>query len=205
MRPCTTQYSSLGFFLERMGVLQTDWCDLTRSFSMVFVQSLSCIQVFETPWDPMDCSMPGSFESESESHSVMSDSLRPCGLYIHGILQARILEWVAFPFSSRSSQHRNQTGVSCISGGFFTNWAIREAKAPLSFSISWSLIKLMSVESVMLSSHLILSCPLLLLPSIFPSIRVFSDESVLHIRWPKYRKLQLQHQSFQWVFRVDFP
>ena len=51
---------------------------------------------------------------------------------------------------------------------------------------SWSLLKLMSIESVMLSNHLILCRPLLLPPSIFPSIRVFSSESVLHIRWPKY-------------------
>ena len=48
------------------------------------------------------------------------------------------------------------------------------------------LLKLMSIASVMPSNHLILCCPLLLLPSIFPSIRVFSNESVLHIRWPKY-------------------
>ena len=56
----------------------------------------------------------------------------------------------------------------------------------LSFTISWSLLKLMSIESVMSSNHLILCCPLLFLPSIFPSIRVFSNESALHIRWPKY-------------------
>ena len=49
-----------------------------------------------------------------------------------------------------------------------------------------SLLRFMSIESVMPSNHLILCCPLLLLPSIFPSIRVFSTESVLHIRWPKY-------------------
>ena len=55
----------------------------------------------------------------------------------------------------------------------------------------------MSIELVMPSNHLILCRPLLLLPSIFPSIRVFSNESVLHIRWPKYL-FQLQHQSFQW-------
>ena len=78
---------------------------------------------------PVDCSLPGSS--------------------IHGIFQARILEWVAISFNR-------------------------------------SLLKLMSVESVMPSNHLILCCPLLLLPSIFPSIRVFSKESVLHIRWPKY-------------------
>ena len=50
----------------------------------------------------------------------------------------------------------------------------------------WSLLKFMSIESVMLSNHLILCCLLLLLPSIFPSISVFSNESVLRIRWPKY-------------------
>ena len=51
---------------------------------------------------------------------------------------------------------------------------------------SWSLLKLMSIESMMSPNHLILCRPLLLLPSIFPSIRVFSNESILHIRWPKY-------------------
>ena len=56
----------------------------------------------------------------------------------------------------------------------------------LSFTISWSLLKLMSIEAVMPSNHLILCHPLLLLPSIFPSIRVFSEESALSIRWPKY-------------------
>ena len=56
---------------------------------------------------------------------------------------------------------------------------------------SLSLLKLMSIESVMPSNHLILCCPLLLLPSIFPSIRVFSNESVLHIRWPKYWSFSL--------------
>ena len=56
----------------------------------------------------------------------------------------------------------------------------------LSITNSQSLLKLMSIESVMPSNHLILSRPLLFLPSIFPSIRVFSNESVLHIRWPKY-------------------
>ena len=56
----------------------------------------------------------------------------------------------------------------------------------LSFTISWSLLKLMSIESVMPSNHLLLCCPLLFLPLIFPSIRVFSNESTLHIWWQKY-------------------
>ena len=59
-------------------------------------------------------------------------------------------------------------------------------QASLSITNSWSLLKLMSTESVMPSNHLILCCPLLLLPSIFPSIRVFSSESFLPIGWPKY-------------------
>ena len=59
-------------------------------------------------------------------------------------------------------------------------------QASLTTTNSRSLLKLMSIESVMPSNHLILCCPLLLLPSIFPSIRVFCKESVLHIRWPNY-------------------
>ena len=66
-----------------------------------------------------------------------------------------------------------------------TPW-IAACQTLLSFTISWSFLKLMSIESVMPSNHLILCHPLLLLPSIFPSIRVFSDERALHITWPKY-------------------
>ena len=82
--------------------------------------------------DPMDFSLPGSS--------------------IHGIFQARVLEWVAIAFSTNS----------------------------------WSLPKLMSIESVMPFNHLTLCHPLLLLPSIFLSIRIFSNESALRIKWPKY-------------------
>ena len=77
-------------------------------------------------------------------------------------------------------------------------------QASLSISNSWSLLKLMSIELVLPSNHLILCHPLLLPPSIFPIIRVFSNESVLRIRWPKYWEFQLQHQSFQWIFRTYF-
>ena len=58
--------------------------------------------------------------------------------------------------------------------------------SPVLDYLSWGLLKLMSIQSVMPSNHLILCRPLLLLPSMFPSIRVFSSESALHIRWPKY-------------------
>ena len=68
---------------------------------------------------------------------------------------------------------------------FATPW-IAARQASLSIASSWSLLKLMSIELVMPSNHLILGRPLLLLPSVFPSIRVFSSELALRIRWPKY-------------------
>ena len=68
---------------------------------------------------------------------------------------------------------------------FVTPWTAA-CQDSLSFTISWSLLKLVSIKSVMPSNHLILCHPLLLLPSIFPNIRVFSNEPTLRIRWPKY-------------------
>ena len=73
---------------------------------------------------------------------------------------------------------------SCVQF-FVTPWTAAR-QASLSLTISWSSLKLMSIESSMTSNHLILCHPLLLLPSIFPSIRVFSNESAFHIRWSKY-------------------
>ena len=74
--------------------------------------------------------------------------------------------------------------LSCVQL-FATPWTAA-CQASLSVANSQSLLKLMSIESVMPSNHLTLCCPLLLLPSIFPSIRVFSNESILHIRWSEY-------------------
>ena len=68
---------------------------------------------------------------------------------------------------------------------YATPWTAAN-QTSLSFTISLSVLKLMSLKSVLPSNHLILCCPLLHLPSIFPSIRLFSNESALHIRWPKY-------------------
>jgi len=88
---------------------------------------------------------------------------------------------VIIPFSS--------VAQSCL-----TPWTAAR-QASLSITNSWSLLKLMSTELVMPSNHLNLCCPLLILPSIFPSIRVFSNESVLHVRWPQY---------WSFCFRVFF-
>ena len=75
---------------------------------------------------------------------------------------------------------------SVIHFRFFANPWTAACQASLSFTNSWSLLKLIFIELVMQANHLVLCHPLLLLPSIFPSIRVFSNESVLCIRWPKY-------------------
>ena len=120
---------------------------------------------------------------------------------------------LSFPPPGESFQPRDWIHVSCIADGFFTHWATWETQVRFS-SVQFSSVaqscptlcnpmnhsmpglpvhhqlpdlpKLMSVESVMPSNHLILCRPLLLLPSIFPNIRVFSNKSALYIRWPKY-------------------
>ena len=77
-------------------------------------------------------------------------------------------------------------GCSVMSNSFATPWTATH-QASLSFTVSWSLLKLMSIESVMASNHLILCRPLLPLPSLLPSIRVFFSELVLCIRWSKFQ------------------
>ena len=91
---------------------------------------------------------------------------------------------------------------------FVTPWTTAHQPS-LSITNSWSVLKLMSIESVMPSNHVILCHPLLLLPSIFPSIRVRSDESVLHIRWPKYWRFSFSISPFNEYtglisFRIDW-
>ena len=107
----------------------------------------------------MDCSLPGSS--------------------VHGIFQAIVLEWIAIFFSVVVVQSLSHVQFPAIP------WTAAH-QASLSFTISHSLFKLMSIESVMPSHHLILYYFLLHLPAIFPGIRVFSNESVLCIRWAKY-------------------
>ena len=90
---------------------------------------------------------------------------------------------------------------------FATPWTAAR-QASLSITNSWSLLKLISIELVMPSNHFILCCPLLLLPSIFPSIRALSNESTLGMRWPKYWSFSLsispsnEHPGL--IFRMDW-
>ena len=89
----------------------------------------------------------------------------------------------------------------------FVSLLTASSQASLSFTISQSLLKFMSIESVMPANHLVLCHPLLLLPSVFPSIRVFSNESALHIRWPKYQSFSISpsnEHSGLIPFRMDW-
>ena len=103
----------------------------------------------------------------------------------YGAWGQAFLHILCFSFSlkhlenSRSVQSLNRVWL------FAAPWPTAQ-QASLSITNSWSLLKLMSIELVMPSNHLILCHPLLLLPSVIPSIRVFSNESVLHISWPEY-------------------
>ena len=97
---------------------------------------------------------------------------------------------------------------SVVSNSLRPPWTAAR-QASLSFTISCSLLKLMSIESVMPSNHLVLCHPLFLLPSIFLSIRVFSNESALHSREPKYQNFSFSNSSFNEYsglisFRMDW-
>ena len=144
--------------------------------------------------------------SESESCSVMSDSLRPHGLYSPGnflgqntgvgslsLLQGTFptqrlnpglphCRQILYQLSHSSAQF----SLSGMSDSLRPNEPQHARPPYVVHHHSWSPPKLMSIELVMPSNHLILCRPLLLTPSIFPSIRVFSNESVLRIRWPKH-------------------
>ena len=137
-------------------------------------------EVFEGEWihvyvwlNPFSCHLKLSQYCQSAvlllfSHLVMSHSATPWTTALQASLSL-----------SQSVQSLSRVRL------FVTPWTAAH-QVSLSITNSWSLLKLTSFESVMPSSHLILCCPLLLLPSIFPSIRVFSNESALCIKGPKY-------------------
>ena len=104
-----------------------------------------------------------------------------------------------FPWQFTTSFVVCVQSLSCVRF-FVTPWTAAY-QASWSFTISKSLLKLMSIEPVMPFNHITLYCSLLLLPSIFPCISDFSNESTSH---QGTKILELQHQSFQWIFRTDF-
>ena len=147
--------------------------------------------------NPMDCSPPGT--------SILGDSPgKNTGVGCHALFQGIFPSQGLNPGFSHCKQilyqlsyqespfHLQFSSVQLLSRvRLFATLGITERQASLSITNSWSSLRLMSVESVMQSNHLILCRPLLLLPPIPPSIRVFSNESTLCMRWPKYWSFSL--------------
>ena len=133
-------------------------------------------------WTELNC-ISNSFV-DHDGYSISSKGFLPTVVDIMVI-------WVKFTISVHFSSVQLLSRVR----HFVTPWnAARQAS--LSITNSCSLLKLMFIELVMPSNHLLLCCPLLILPSIFPSIRVFSNESALHLRWPKYWSFSLNISPF---------
>ena len=122
-----------------------------------------------------------TFETFSKSSSPVIHAFHHL---LHNWLMPRDTHWFHHQLNQSAIQFSSVQLLSCVRL-LVTPW-ITAHQASLSTTNSWSSPKLMSIKSVMLSSHLILCRPLLLLPPIPPSIRVFSNESTLHMRWPKY-------------------
>ena len=130
-----------------------------------------------------DGSIENTRKSESLSSNINSITITACGQ----VIVVQLLSHVWF---------------------FATPWTA-PCQASLSFTISWHLLKLISIESMMTSNCLVLCHPFLLLPSIFPSIRVFSNESVVRMRWPKYWSFSFSispsnEYSPLFSFRIDW-
>ena len=126
-------------------------------------------------------------------------------------VQMKMFRWgTLFWFSSHAvtNYHKLLTAFSSVQSlscvQLFATPSTAAHQASLSITNSQSLLKLMSIELAMPSNHLILCHPLLLPTSIFPSIGVFSNESVLPIRWPKYWSFSFSLSPFQWIFRTSF-
>ena len=159
------------------------------SFSISPSNEYSGLISFRTDWLDL-LAVQGTIKSLLQHSSSKPSILRPSGFFIaqfsHSYMTTgkirALIRWI-FVGKVMLVQFSSVQSLSCVR--LCDPW-ITAHQASLSITNSQSLLKLMSIESVMPSSHLILWCPLLLLPPMPPSIRVFSKESNLHMRWPKY-------------------
>ena len=202
-------------------------CTLSLSTIVVLfssVQLLSCVQIFATPWTTAHQASLSITNSRSLPKLMSIESVMPSS---HLILYCPLL---LLPSIFPSIRVFSNESALCIRWPKYWSFSFNispsnEHPGPIPFMMDWldlfaapcteahqvsssithsqSLPKLMSIESVMPSNHLILCRPFLLSPSIFPSIRVFSNESALPYQVAKVLEFQLQHQSFQRTPRTD--
>ena len=165
---CSTQ-ASLSCSAARSLLTHVDWVGDALLLSYPLVPFSSCPQSF-----PTSGSFPMSSLFTSDGQSIGASASASA-------LPMNIQGWLPYWVTESSSSLQSLSPVRL----FVILWTTA-LQASLSITNSRSLLKLMSIESVMPSNHLIFCCPLLLLLSIFPSIRIFSNESVLSIMWPKY-------------------
>ena len=153
------------------------------------------IIIFPLQWEKQsltqDCSINPGHKMKITWSRVTASQLWACNTGKKGMLLCATETWESFSSAACPGWSNSNSGVSQSFSSlshvrlFATLWTAAH-QASLSMTNSQSLLKLMSIDLVMPSNRLILCHPLLLPPSIFASIRVFSDESVLHIKWPKY-------------------
>ena len=165
--------SEIVSYSPQWGLWSEESCLQPHIVPLLKWKTFSSVQLFATPWtiQPIEFSRPEYWSGWP--FPSLGD------LPNTGIKPSSPASQVESLLTFSSVQSRSQVQL------FVTPW-IAACQASLSITNSRSSLRLMSMESVMPFSHLILCHPLLLLPSIFPSVRVFSNESVLHIRWPKY-------------------
>ena len=159
-------------------------CAVLSRFSLVWLCA--------TPWTVQPSRLLCPWDSPGKNtgvgcHALLQGIFLTLGSNLQ-LLQLLHCRQVLYHWATREAHNNIQfSSVQSLSHVwlFATPWTAAR-QASLSITNSWSSLRLTSIESVMLSSHLILCCPLLLLLPIPPSIRVFSNESTLHMRWPKY-------------------
>ena len=185
-----------------------------------YVKAVYCHHAYFTYMQSTSCEMLGWIKHRLESNlqgetSITSDTQMTPPLW-QKVKSQKVSWWkweskkVGLKLTSQKTKIMASSPISSVSVQsfshvqlFVTAW-IAACQASLSITNSQCLLKLMSIELVMPSNHLIFCHPVLLPTSIFPSIWVFFNESVLRIRWPKYWGFSFSHQSFQWIFRTDF-
>ena len=144
------------------------------------------------PRPALHCPLP----QDLSARSARANNSHPASWAVRFLWSPQIL---SFPYTSNFCKYgKPNWKLSCVQ--LFVNPWITALQASLSITNSLSSLKLMSIKSVMPSSHLILYHPLLLLIPIPLSIKVFFNESTVPMWWPKYWSFSFQHQSFQWIF-----